>query len=71
MDTARFGANQIEFVNLVIDELIATGVVEARRFYESPFTDVAPHGPDDLFEPDEIGRLIGAPRDIRRRAEAA
>jgi len=71
MDTARFGANQIEFVNLVIDELIATGVVEARRFYESPFTDVTPHGPDDLFEPDEIGRLIGALRDIRRRAEAA
>ena len=50
LDDKRYTANQIEFVSLVIDELTEHGVVEPRRFYESPFTDVSPQGPDALFE---------------------
>lgn len=36
--------NQIEFVNLVIDEFSANGVIEPRRSYKSSFTDVSPRG---------------------------
>ena len=71
LDDKRYTANQIEFVNLVIDELTEHGVIEPRRFYESPFTDVSPHGPDALFESDDVDRLIAAVDDVRSRAEAA
>jgi len=71
LDATRFSANQIEFVNLVIDELSENGTVEPRRFYESPFTDVSPQGPDALFESRQIDRLIAVVAEIRRRAEAA
>jgi len=32
--------NQIEFINLVVQELTQTGVMEPGRLFESPFTDV-------------------------------
>lgn len=65
------GIDQIEFVNLVIDELSDSGVIEPRRFYESPFTDVSPEGPDALFESADVDRLLEVLADVRRRAEAA
>ena len=58
LDEKRYSANQIEFVNLVIDHLTDHGVVEARRFYESPFTDLSPHGPRRTLR---VGRR-GSPR---------
>lgn len=51
-------ANQIEFINLVIDHLTEHGIVEPERLYESPFTDVSPHGPEDLFDSFEIDELM-------------
>lgn len=71
LDDQRFSANQIEFVSLVIDELSADGVIEPRRFYESPFTDISPQGPDALFESVDVDRLLEVVADVRRRAEAA
>ena len=71
LDEQRFTANQIEFVNLVIDELTDNGVVEPRRLYESPFTDVSPQGPDALFNATQMGQLLGVVADVRRRADAA
>lgn len=66
-----YTANQIEFVNLLIDECTENGVVEPQRFYESPYTDLSPQGPDALFEPDELDRLFEVVADVRRRAEVA
>ncbi|MBA3338882.1 MAG: hypothetical protein H0T54_03895 [Geodermatophilaceae bacterium] len=48
-----FTVDQIRFVNLIVEHLTDNGVMEARRLYESPFTDHAPHGPDMIF-PDEV-----------------
>jgi type I restriction enzyme R subunit len=70
LDEQRYSANQIEFVNLVIDELSDNGVIEPRRFYESPFTDVSPQGPDALFEATDVDRLLAVVADVRRAAEA-
>ena len=39
-------ANQIEFVNLIVDHLTEHGVMGAAPLYESPFTDITPRGPD-------------------------
>jgi type I restriction enzyme R subunit len=71
LDDKRYSANQIEFVNLLIDELADNGVIEARRFYESPFTDISPQGPETLFEPSDVDRLLEVVAEVRRRAEVA
>lgn len=71
LDQHLYSANQIEFVNLLIDELAANGVIEPCRFYESPFTDLSPQGPDALFESTDVDRLLDVVADVRRRAEAA
>ncbi len=64
-------ANQLEFVNLIVEHLTEHGVVEAARLYESPFTDLAPHGPDDLFASSELDELMRVLNAVRAAAIAA
>ncbi|MCA9504779.1 MAG: DEAD/DEAH box helicase family protein [Spirochaetaceae bacterium] len=40
---------QIRFVEMVIDQLTARGVMEASALYEAPFSDLHSGGPDALF----------------------
>jgi type I restriction enzyme, R subunit len=65
------GANQIEFVNLIVDHLTDHGVMDADMLYESPFTDLTPRGPDELFTPVQLDELIRAIEAVRARAVAA
>jgi type I restriction enzyme R subunit len=39
----------MRFVELVIDQLTARGVIEAAALYEPPFSDLHAGGPDELF----------------------
>ncbi len=64
-------ANQIEFIDLIINHLTEHGVMGAALLYESPFTDIAPHGPDDLFTSEEVDRLVAVLDRVRAAAEAA
>jgi type I restriction enzyme R subunit len=64
-------ANQLEFVNLVVDHLTEHGVVEATRLYESPFTDLTPHGPDALFKATDMDDLLRTLQAVRETAVAA
>jgi type I restriction enzyme R subunit len=63
-------ANQVEFINLVVDYLTEHGVMEASALYESPFTDVSPHGPEGAFSPAQVDHLIAVLAEIRERAAA-
>ncbi|MBS0613917.1 MAG: hypothetical protein JSS24_12150 [Proteobacteria bacterium] len=65
------GANQIEFVNLIVDHLTEHGVMDAALLYESPFTDLTSSGPDGLFSSTEVDQLIAAINLIRDNAVAA
>ncbi len=65
------GANQIEFVNLIVDHLTEHGVMDAAMLYESPFTDLTPRGPDGMFTSAEIDQLITTIDRIRANAIAA
>jgi type I restriction enzyme R subunit len=64
-------ANQIEFINLIIDHLTERGVMDASRLYESPFTDVNPQGPEGVFTSAQVDALISVLAGIRSRATAA
>jgi type I restriction enzyme, R subunit len=65
------GANQIEFVNLIVDHLTERGVLLPAALYESPFTDLAPTGPDAIFAFDEVGKLICVLESVTNSAAAA
>ena len=41
--------SQIRFVEMVIDQLTARGVMEASALYEAPFSNLHAGGPDELF----------------------
>jgi type I restriction enzyme R subunit len=44
--------------------------MEPGRLYESPFTDLAPRGPDGLFKPAELVELLRALEGARSSAVA-
>ena len=51
-------AAQIEFINMVIEHLTDRGVMDPALLYEPPFTDVAPTGPEKLFDEEKVTRLF-------------
>jgi type I restriction enzyme R subunit len=64
----RPSANQIEFLDLLIDHLTEQGVMDESRLYESPFIDVSPAGPESLFGTAQADRLVAVLRGLRLRA---
>lgn len=71
MQEQPMNANQTEFVNLIINHLASRGYIELARLYESPFTDVHPHGMDGLFPDESTNALIASLNLIRDNAVAA
>ena len=71
LSVRTLSANQLDFVNLIIAGLTESGVVEVGRLYESPFTDVAPQGPDAMFASGEVDSLLDILIEVRARAVPA
>ena len=61
-------ANQIEFINLIIDHLTEYGVMAPNLLYESPFTDISPRGPEGVFTSDKVDEIITLLNEIREKA---
>jgi type I restriction enzyme R subunit len=68
LSSSTASANQIEFINLIIDHLTHHGIIEPDLLYESPFTDISHHGPDGIFSPEQIDALFIVLNDIRATA---
>lgn len=62
-------ANQIQFVNLIVDYLTQSGWMHAAQLYESPFTDFSPKGVEGVFSPEQTAQLVGVLDEIRATAE--
>ncbi len=71
LEGKTLGANQIEFVNLIVDHLTEHGTMERGRLYESPFTDIAPRGPNGIFTEAQVDALFAVLADVRASAAAA
>ena len=63
-------ANQIEFLNLVTDQLTEHGCMDAAALYSTPYTDFSPTGVDGVFTSPQVDELISVLDDIRKRATA-
>ena len=70
MEGKSFNANQIEFVDMIIDHLTENGIMEPKALYESPFTDFDDMGISGLFQENEIKLLVELLNDIREKVAA-
>lgn len=58
LDGTRFTADQIRFVDLIIDYLTRNGQLDPGLLYEPPFTGVHVHGLDGIFGDDEADAIV-------------
>ncbi len=63
-------ASQINFVNYIVECLTHNGAITDNLFYESPFIDIAPTGPESIFPAVKVQQLENAIQEIRQRAVA-
>ncbi len=62
------GANQLEFVTMLVDHLTEQGVLDPGRLYDSPYTDLSPLGVDGLFDGPGADAIFAALDEVRQRA---
>jgi type I restriction enzyme R subunit len=58
LDDKRYSKNQLQFVNLIVDELTERGVVDVSRIYEAPYIAIAPEGPETIFVEADLDKLV-------------
>jgi type I restriction enzyme, R subunit len=70
IESTTLTANQLEFINIIIDHLTQRGWMEPSLLYESPFTDFSSRGVEGVFPPTQVSQLIGVLESIHRTAAA-
>lgn len=68
LDGTKFNTNQLHFINLIVDELTANGVMEAARLYESPYRDYAATGPESMFTEGDVDNIVDILNTVRANA---
>ena len=58
LDNSRFSANQIRFIEQIIDWLTHNGTLPNAQLYESPFTKFGPEGIDTVFVDADGDRIV-------------
>ncbi|MGB7248728.1 MAG: DEAD/DEAH box helicase family protein [Phormidesmis sp.] len=66
----NFRANQIRFVETIIDYLTQNGIMDPGLLYEAPFTDTHTEGLDGVFTGDEADKLIAIVRSFNASVDA-
>ncbi|MFT4087599.1 MAG: DEAD/DEAH box helicase family protein [Gordonia sp. (in: high G+C Gram-positive bacteria)] len=68
LDGTRFSIEQVRFVSSIVDELTKNGTMEPKRLFESPYTDHAPTGPDQIFGDHDVMTIVDTLRSITQTA---
>lgn len=68
LSDTNFSTNQLRFIQLIVEELTAKGVMDVARLYESPFTDHAPSGSDTYFTDGQVLDIVAILRKVRNHA---
>lgn len=63
-------ASQIEFIDLIINQLTERGIMSQEALYESPFVDISPTGPEGIFPERKVSQIVTVLAEIRQRAVA-
>ncbi|MEQ1953263.1 DEAD/DEAH box helicase family protein [Mesorhizobium yinganensis] len=62
---------QIEFIGLVVEHLTEKGSMDPAILYEAPFVDIAPTGPDQVFDNGRVEELFRRIEDFNSSADVA
>lgn len=62
LEASNFSANQIRFVENIIDYLTQNGVMDPGLLYEPPFTDLHHQGLDGVFEDNDAEQIVAIVR---------
>lgn len=68
LSKSNYTANQINFINLVINDLAQNGIVDPARFYEAPYTALSAVGPQGLFTIEQIEEIDHLLESVRQNA---
>ncbi|MFI7744177.1 DEAD/DEAH box helicase family protein [Kocuria rhizosphaericola] len=55
---STMNTRQLKLLNMLIAQLTRGGRMDAATLYEPPYTEIAPHGPEDLFAEDTVSRIF-------------
>lgn len=70
LNGSKMTPEQIEFIELVIEELTQNGVVPPERLFEPPFTDINAQGPTAVFPMAQVMHIKKVLEEIQARAVA-
>lgn len=70
MDTKTLTANQIRFIDLIIEYLTQNGIMDPSLLYEAPFTDYSSKGLDGVFQDSEAQGIVSILNSIQEAAVA-
>jgi type I restriction enzyme R subunit len=65
-----FTANQIEFVNMIVNHLTENGAMDPALLYSSPYTDFSPRGVDGVFAAPDAAEIVSILRSVSKTAAA-
>jgi type I restriction enzyme R subunit len=69
LEGTTFSANQIRFVENILDILTQNGIMNPGLLYEFPFTDSHPEGLDGMFNDDEADKIVSIVRSFNESVD--
>ncbi|MBD3886257.1 DEAD/DEAH box helicase family protein [Phormidium tenue FACHB-886] len=70
LESSNLSANQIRFIENIIDYLTQNGVMDPGQLYELPFTEAHPDGLDGVFGDDDADQIISVVHSFNATVEA-
>lgn len=70
LEGSSLSANQIRFIENIIDYLTQNGVMDPGQLYGPPFTEAHPEGLDGVFGDDDADQIIEIVRSFNETVEA-